>query len=299
MSTQYSDIYWLIIMSFKRSCTCTLKYKNGVPVVSPCLKNLLFVANFLTWLVGLLMVGIGTYAKIDKSYSNSISGLPLDPVAPILFIGGLVFFVAFFGCVGALRENICMLTFFSYVLVVALLFELCIAFGSVLLSDTFREKIESTMFDSIVHYRDDPDLHNIVDWVQEEFKCCGVNNLDDWSINEYFNCSNNNPSMERCGVPYSCCKPDNTSDVINSLCGMHMQRSSEYDEVLFNQGCLDAFLTWVHDNLFWITFLMMLLCCIPQILGITISRILIVQIKDQDLYINIGLLNSRGEFEFN
>lgn len=40
-----------------------------------------------------------------------------------------------------------------------------------------------------------------------QFKCCGWNNYTDWSWNLYFNCTFENPSSERCAVPYSCCTP--------------------------------------------------------------------------------------------
>ncbi len=44
----------------------------------------------------------------------------------------------------------------------------------------------------------------------QQFKCCGLStrSYEDWSKNEYFNCTGPelNPSVERCGVPYSCCK---------------------------------------------------------------------------------------------
>lgn len=57
-------------------------------------------------------------------------------------------------------------------------------------------------FQIITLYRDDPDLQNFIDFVQQEFNCCGLSNSGflDWSKNEYFNCSS--PSVERCGVPY-------------------------------------------------------------------------------------------------
>lgn len=40
-----------------------------------------------------------------------------------------------------------------------------------------------------------------------QFKCCGWNNYRDWSWNLYFNCTQENPSYERCAVPHSCCIP--------------------------------------------------------------------------------------------
>ena len=33
----------------------------------------------------------------------------------------------------------------------------------------------------------------------------------DWSNNEYFNCTSSNPSVEKCAVPFSCCR--NSSDL--------------------------------------------------------------------------------------
>ena len=39
--------------------------------------------------------------------------------------------------------------------------------------------------------------------------CCGVNGYRDWNSNQYFNCTEDNPSPLRCSVPYSCCRdPD-------------------------------------------------------------------------------------------
>ncbi len=51
---------------------------------------------------------------------------------------------------------------------------------------------------------------NIVFHIVFQFECCGVSNSDDgfkdWQDNMYFNCSAENPSVEKCGVPHSCCR---------------------------------------------------------------------------------------------
>lgn len=38
-----------------------------------------------------------------------------------------------------------------------------------------------------------------------QFGCCGGVTYTDWSQNMYFNCNTDNPSRERCSVPFSCC----------------------------------------------------------------------------------------------
>jgi len=102
--------------------------------------------------------------------------------------------------------------------------------------------ISSYLTDNVIKkYREDADLQNLIDFIQQEFHCCGLSSrsFQDWSKNEYFNCTPppqgensemryvshsmrlaanrfclthilalgfRNPSVERCGVPYSCCK---------------------------------------------------------------------------------------------
>lgn len=41
-----------------------------------------------------------------------------------------------------------------------------------------------------------------------QWSCCGAHGPDDWNLNIYFNCTDLNPSRERCGVPFSCCVKD-------------------------------------------------------------------------------------------
>lgn len=41
-----------------------------------------------------------------------------------------------------------------------------------------------------------------------QWECCGAFGADDWNLNIYFNCTDGNPSREKCGVPFSCCTKD-------------------------------------------------------------------------------------------
>lgn len=284
-----------------KMCCCVhcFGYKSGVPVVSRFLKRALFVFNFLSWIMGFSMLCIGIYAKIEKEASSeNLSNFLLDPVTPIIFVGSVIFIVSFFGCVGALRENLCMLRFFTVFLLIVLIVELGIAFQVLATSPGLRKKVEAAMRDGIAHYRDDPDLQNIIDWGQPAFKCCGVNSVYDWNDNIYFNCSELNPSMEKCGVPFSCCFPPDDG-VVNTLCGMDVMllNVDEIQKAVYTDGCLENLFGWIQSNLFLLACLLVALGCVPQIIGILVARILVLQIKDQEFYIKIGLLNSREEMD--
>nr|CAD7257534.1 unnamed protein product [Timema shepardi] len=54
-----------------------------------------------------------------------------------------------------------------------------------------------------------------------KFRCCGLSSEGhmDWAKNEYFNCTS--PSVERCGVPFSCCM--NATDISVSTLGSHVE----------------------------------------------------------------------------
>lgn len=67
-----------------------------------------------------------------------------------------------------------------------------------------------------------------------QFQCCGVESYKDWSQNAYFECSDTNPSLEACGVPFSCC--------------VHLQ--NQVRNTLYKPSCVvhNRFMTSVMKN---------------------------------------------------
>ncbi|XP_061920900.1 tetraspanin-33 [Entelurus aequoreus] len=249
--------------------------------VSQVVKYALFLFNFIFWLIAMTMIAIGVYARVEKHAETALACLSVDPALMLLVIGVLMFIITFCGCVGSLRENICLLQFFCISLTVIFLLQLVAGVLGFVFSDKARNKVTKMVTNAIVHYRDDIDLQNLIDFGQKEFGCCGAVSYGDWSKNMYFNCTTSNPSRERCSVPFSCCII--TKDkVINTMCGQGMQEM-EYIKAgdhIYTNGCIDKLVDWIHSNLFLLGGIALGLA-IPQLVGIVLSQILINQIKDQ------------------
>ncbi|XP_013766374.1 tetraspanin-33 isoform X2 [Pundamilia nyererei] len=199
----------------------------------------------------------------------------------LLIVGVLMFIITFCGCVGSLRENLCLLQTFCICLIVIFILQLTAGVLGFIFSDKARGKVTEVINNAIVHYRDDIDLQNLIDFGQEEFDCCGALRYLDWSQNMYFNCSKDNPSRERCSVPFSCCILRNDT-VINTMCGHNIQELDyiEAGNRIHTNGCIDKIVDWIHSNLFLLGGIALGLA-IPQLAGMLLSQILMNQIKDQ------------------
>nr|XP_046235106.1 tetraspanin-33 isoform X2 [Scatophagus argus] len=257
-------------------------YDEDFTFVSPVVKYLLFMFNFIFWIISLVLVLIGVYARVMKHAEAALACLSVDPAVMLMIVGILMFIITFCGCVGSLRENICLLQTFCICLTVIFMLQLVAGILGFIFADKARNKVTEMINDAIIYYREDIDLQNLIDFGQREFSCCGGVTYTDWSQNMYFNCNKDNPSRERCSVPFSCCLISTDKMVINTMCGQGMQEL-EYIEAgnhIHTNGCIDKLVNWIHSNLFLLGGIALGLA-IPQLVGILLSQILINQIKDQ------------------
>lgn len=193
-----------------------------------------------------------------------------------------MFIVTFTGCLGALRENTCLLCVNVAIIVALLVLEIaCGIFGfinSVKVEQTVDEKLRN----AIMFYRDPTkqDLHFIIDTAQIELGCCGSKSYIDWEANIYFNCSS--PSVSACGVPFSCCRTEELRE--NRQCGYGIEKLSfqERADRISTQGCLTKTMDFLKNNLaligglsFAILVLQILTVCLAMVL-----RSQILQVKE-------------------
>ncbi|XP_040611947.1 tetraspanin-17 isoform X2 [Mesocricetus auratus] len=193
------------------------------PEVGCCGKYFLFGFNIVFWVLGALFLAIGLWAWGEKGVLSNISALTdlggLDPVWLFVVAGGVMSVLGFAGCVGALRENTFLLKFFSVFLGLIFFLELAAGILAFVFKDWIRDQLNLFINSNVKAYRDDIDLQNLIDFAQEYWSCCGARGPNDWNLNIYFNCTDLNPSRERCGVPFSCCVRDPAEDVLNTQCG--------------------------------------------------------------------------------
>ncbi|KAI5093906.1 tetraspanin-33 isoform 1 [Silurus meridionalis] len=249
--------------------------------VSPVVKYLLFFFNTIFWIISVVLMSIGVYARISK-HDMALACLTVDPSLLLLIVGVFMFFLTFCGCVGSLRENICLLQTFCICLTIIFLLQLVAGILGFVFADKVRYKVTEMIDNAIRHYRDDLDLQNLIDFGQKEFDCCGGVSFMDWSENIYFNCTKENPSQESCAVPFSCCLISKDEALINTMCGYGMQKLEmiEASTFIHTNGCVDILVNWIHTNLFLLGGIALGLA-IPQLVGILLSQLLINQIKDQ------------------
>ncbi|KAJ7391636.1 Tetraspanin-5 [Desmophyllum pertusum] len=247
--------------------------------VSCCVKYLLFFFNVFFWVIGSLTVAIGLYARFEKTeYQDFFNDIMMDPAFALIIVGGIMFIIGFTGCIGALRENVCLLKFFSVIL--AIIFFLYLALGVFVF--VFQDKVQGIVADkldtTIDKYRDNVDLQSFIDGVQQNFKCCGGTDYNDWQRNIYFNCSS--PGAEACGVPFSCCR----EDTLNTQCGYNIRKplhtETDRNVVIYTRGCIDAVKEWFKENMIVLGGIAVGLA-LMQIMGICFANSLISDVKMQ------------------
>ncbi|KAK6178466.1 hypothetical protein SNE40_013254 [Patella caerulea] len=260
--------------------------------VSPVVKWLVFFFNFIFWMAGAGMVGIGIWAFVEKNKFyhqeiQSIYDVMFDLSVVFLVLGVIIFILGFSGCIGALRENTYLLKFFYIVMILIFVAEITLG----VIAFVFRDKAKQTITDMfqenfIPRYEDDPDAKSFIDWIQENIHCCGVtsNGYKDWNQNMYFNCTTSNLSKLSCATPYSCCRKQDTirAGVPNILCGAGALKAEapNRSSQIYTIGCIDAMLNMAEQNL-PIVGGVVIAFTIPQLIGICLARMLEGQILDQ------------------
>lgn len=263
--------------------------QKGENIISLKLKYALLVFAMFFWLLGAFFVAVGGYVVSQKTGYEELSDFATDPGIILAALGCLIFFVSTFGVLGSLRENVCLLMSYKYLLMTTLVFEVFCGIVAIAFWPEVKKLIDSNLDMAIRKYSTNVDLRNMIDKLQRELECCGSLEIDDWDSNPYFSCANIE-SYRSCGVPWSCCLRKYER---NRQCGygvrnnrVHVKLSNE----IYTIGCLDAGVNFFRQNIILVAILAIVFT-IPLVGGVAMSHIFARQIMRQVARLNQGKIH--------
>lgn len=252
--------------------------------VSLRLKYFLLAFSMFFWLIGALFAAVGGYVTSQKTGFDELSDFATDPGIILAALGCLIFVISSFGVLGSLRENICLLKTYKYLLLLTLVFELVCGLIGFAFWPEVKKMVDRNLSIAIEKYTGNVDLRNMIDKLQRELECCGSLTIDDWDSNPYFSCKNRE-SYRSCGVPWSCCLRKYER---NRQCGygvrknrVHVKLSNE----IYTIGCLDKGFEFFKNNLMLVAG-MAIAFTLPLVIGIFMTHSFVGQIRVQVTKVN-------------
>ncbi|XP_070766417.1 CD63 antigen [Enoplosus armatus] len=226
-----------------------------------CVKFLVFFFNFIFWLCGLalIVVGILVQMALHKTFmihDATASGAPIV----LIGVGVVIFFIAFFGCCGAWKENYCMVTMFAILLSLIIIVEIAAAIAGYIFRNKLSAVVQDSLTEMITSYNNGTaEFKDTVNKLQEDLKCCGVNSSSDW---RGFRPDGNS-------VPDSCCVNVSTN------CGIGAMTDAAK---VHQKGCHDAVEALLKKNIQWVIVAALVIAFL-QIMGIVFACVLMRGIR--------------------
>jgi len=225
-----------------------VKYKSpsGFCDVS-CLRMVLIAFNFIFVLTGALIFALGIWTIATKmQYVALLGSAYYNLVVAFLMVAGcLVFATGVLGCIGALRKDTSILTWYFVLLGVILVFELIAGILAFVYHETIHDELSETLRSNLnknYNQTGQEALSNAVDEMQQDFKCCGVTSYRDWSDSTYIKQDKSGLDLK---TPTSCCKTP------SSDCSKRDHPSNIYRVIgTADMGCLITLETYIREHLF-------------------------------------------------
>lgn len=207
-------------------------------------KFFVFLFNFIFFLAGVAIIGIGSYMAIKmKDYFDFLSTSDLAPgvgVSSYIFIGigVLVAIISFLGCWGACTDNKCMMGTFATIMAIILIAEIGVAITILIYKGKAQGIVEDAMTKGLQNYgkNETEGVTRTLDKIQENFQCCGIKSPEDWKSTPF----GEGPAFN---APDSCCVAGETQ-------GCGAGKLVQPFTGLNSDGCLSKFIEFVKDNAF-------------------------------------------------
>ncbi|XP_013784335.1 CD151 antigen-like isoform X2 [Limulus polyphemus] len=231
------------------------------------LKFVLHIFNFIFFLAGCAVLGVGLWTVIDKHhYVNLLTTSTYVATSYILIIAGItVLIVTVIGCIAVRQEDRCLLLIYTFLLLLIFLLEAVAGVIAYVYQEQVISELEISMNGTFTsQYQFDESRTAAIDRLQRKYKCCGALGFEDWHYSRWLK---ENPEEKR-KVPDSCCKTETLS------CGVRDHPSNIHDV-----GCIRALERQIKDHLNILGGVGLGICLV-QVFGMILSCCLYMTIRD-------------------
>jgi len=230
-----------------------------------CSKTFVILYNILFWISGCAFVGLGACVLYDKSYSYLYTLLAPEPdkypreivdyvAYASMGVGGIILFVGFFGCCGALQESKCMLGTYIFFLILICFVEAALGLGTLYCWWTFPDAATAKVTlrnQWTTKYTSEPHFTAAFNHAQYSMKCCGVE-----SGNDYYKMYDQNmKTFNITGIyPLTCCvlstdyqdeEPWVKPKLLNNARDCDRQDRQDVGKYRYDKGCMEEILRWL------------------------------------------------------
>ncbi|XP_058028350.1 CD82 antigen-like [Ahaetulla prasina] len=213
---------------------------------------LFFFFNHLFFILGALMVGIGTWILVDqKSFIPILqNSAPSFQVGLYVFIGvgAITMVLGFLGCLGALCGIRCALGIYLTCLVLILSAQVTAGLMIYFQQSSLKARMPEVVIDLFQTYNPSDDTNQVLesawDFVQSEFSCCGWTGPEDWQLNKIL------WSSKMRFYPCSCSNQTEDAPLGTGFCALEpdSNASTVADWPVKKQGCRMAVQNWLQEN---------------------------------------------------
>ncbi|XP_065075158.1 tetraspanin-18 [Ochlerotatus camptorhynchus] len=222
-------------------------------------KSLLSVFNFVFFVLGSIVLGVGIWLVADKSSfiallkmveSDQLEHFTQPAVIEqlayfLIAIGAVMFFLSFLGYCGALRESQCLLTTYGLFVLVLLILEVTACGLAAAYKDNAKTETKNYLQTTISKYyssndRNQSDAVTLMwNYLMSEMHCCGVDDYKDFNLSDKWNESKGSRV-----IPEACCTQTSLFELLDKNCPYSPSDSNSY----YKKGCYNSLIDWIMNN---------------------------------------------------
>jgi len=280
-----------LFLASKKLKTTTM----GLGCSGSCMKYLLFFFNFIFFVCGATLFGIGIWVQFDDTVTAYL-GLTVDKgayeaaIILLICVGAFILLVGFLGCCGACQESTCMLCLFAGLMIIIVLLQVVAAILAIVFSSDvtkeLKSHLEENVKEKVSNDTTDPFTQGMnllqMDDKLDKDMCCGVVSYTDYGSNSKI--FNDTGRL----VPKSCCvkaegdkKNPTLSDSDWLDCSNEAAKDKPNEKILKTKGCYQSLEDFLKNNTLYVILAGFLLAFI-ELVGIVFACRVRSKISEQD-----------------